>query len=368
MSPSHADFLRIMGGEDQSSEAKWWRRGLRLAQPFYYAGLQTHRLLTLPRRRSLGRPTLSIGNVTTGGTGKTPMTIAMVERLQAQGHKPAVLLRGYGVEIEAKQNADEVEVLRNAFQGGVPVEPNPNRVAGAQHILESHPEISCFVLDDGFQHRRAKRDLDLVLVDATRPWGFDHLLPRGLLREPKGALRRAHGVIVTRSDQVSPEELNALDEQIVKHHGKPPIAHAVHTWTSLRLGSKFCHLDTLKSLRVFGACGIGNPATFEQQLRDHTDEVVGMAVYDDHHKYKRGEIPSIIHHAMERGASAIVTTEKDWVKWRKAGGQYKLKIPVYRPVVTMTFLDGADTLDDLLTLHFSQNPTPTAPDLEPSPT
>lgn len=348
MIPSHAEFLRIASGEDRSANAKWWRAALRLGQPFYYLGLQAHRLSTLPRRRSLKRPTLSIGNLTTGGTGKTPMAIAMVSRLQELGHRPAVLLRGYGVEIESRQNADEAEVLRNAFAGSVPVEPNPDRIQGAADVLARNPEVTCFVLDDAFQHRRARRDLNLVLIDATRPFGFDHLLPRGLLREPKRALRRADGVIVTRSDQVTPEERAALDTNIKKYHGKPPLAHAVHAWTAMRLGSKFCHIDTLKTKHVFGVCGIGNPATFERQLSDHAEKLSGMAIYDDHYKYRSGEVSSIVNHAIERGASAVVTTEKDWVKWRKVAEQVKLGLPVYRPVVAMEFLDGGDEVQALL--------------------
>ncbi|MEM7576152.1 MAG: tetraacyldisaccharide 4'-kinase [Planctomycetota bacterium] len=347
--PGHARFLRVMSGQDRDPRAHAWRLALSAARPGYRTLLYADRFQKNLRARSLGRPTVSVGNLTTGGTGKTPMTVELVRRLRDHGHRPAVLLRGYGTsDLEAKRNADEVEVLRQALGPDVPVEPHPSRVKAARQVLQRVPDTTCFVLDDGFQHRRARRDLDLVLIDATRPFGFDRLLPRGLLREPLSALNRADALMLTRTDQVTPESLETLIARLTKLTGKPPLAHARHAWTTLRLGHKTVPLDTLEGLDVYGVCGIGNPDTFERQLRDAAHRVVGFSAFDDHHRYGRGDIVSIFNATAERGGSAVVTTEKDWVKWRKTANRVKLSLPVYRPGVTMQFSHGAEALDALL--------------------
>ncbi|MEM1446287.1 MAG: tetraacyldisaccharide 4'-kinase [Planctomycetota bacterium] len=347
--PSHERFLRIMSGEARDPRAHAWRIALASARPGYRGLLALDRTQKRFRAKSLGRPTLSVGNLTTGGTGKTPMTVELVRRLIEQGHRPAVLLRGYGTsDLEAKRNSDEVEVLRQALGTDVPVEPHPSRVKSARQVLQRTPETTCFVLDDGFQHRRALRDLDLVLIDATRPFGFERLLPRGLLREPISALKRASALILTRTDQVTPEALDALTARLTDITGVAPIAHARHAWTTLRLGHKTLPLETLEGLNVYGVCGIGNPDTFERQLRDAAHRVVGFSAFDDHHKYGRGEIMSVFNAALERGGTAVVTTDKDWVKWRKTANRIKLRLPVYRPGVTMTFSHGSENLDALL--------------------
>ncbi len=347
--PSHQTIHEIQSGQDQRRVARLARLGLRAITPAYWAGLRFNQASQRLRQRRAPRPVVSIGNLTTGGTGKTPMAVELVQRLQQLGHKPAVLLRGYGIEhYESKANSDEVEVLRNQLGIAVPVEPHPNRRRAARQVLDRKPDTTCFVLDDGFQHRRLARDLDLVLVDATRPFGFDHLLPRGQLREPKRALRRADAVIVTRANRVSPEQRAQLDQQIARYHGKPPLAHAAHRWVGTMLAGHRSSIDTLADKVVFGVSGIGNPADFEQQLHDHCERVVGCQPFDDHHRYTRDEVRGIMHTAVERGANAVVTTEKDWVKWRKYASKVKLPLPVYRPIVAMTLLDGSDALNTLL--------------------
>jgi tetraacyldisaccharide 4'-kinase len=347
--PSHQTLHRIQSGENTQPAARWARLGLRAVTPAYWAAMRLNQASQRLRRRRVPRPVVSIGNLTTGGTGKTPMAVELVQRLQQLGHKPAVLLRGYGVEhYESKANSDEVEVLRNQLGIAVPVEPHPSRVKAARQVLRKHPETTCFVLDDGFQHRRIARNLDMVLIDATRPWGFGHLLPRGLLREPRRALRRADAVIVTRANRVPPEVLAELDRQIERYHGKPPIAHAAHRWVGFMLAGKRYPLDVLADKIAYGVSGIGNPGDFEQQLTDTAERCVGCTAFDDHHRYTRGEVAGVMHTAVERGANAVVTTEKDWVKWRKYASRVKLTLPVYRPIVAMSLLEGGAALDTLL--------------------
>ncbi|MEE9403524.1 MAG: tetraacyldisaccharide 4'-kinase [Algisphaera sp.] len=363
---SQARMLRIMSGQDRDWRARVLRPLSNAGVPPYRAAVAVRNAMYTMRLRGtkrLGLPTISVGNVTAGGTGKTPMVIELVDRLQAMGHRPAVLLRGYEPSgLESKLGSDEAAVLRGALGEDVPVRPNANRVKAAAVVRAERPDVTVFVLDDGFQHRRVARDLNLVLIDASRPFGHGRLLPRGLLREPLRALRRADALIVTRGDRVSPEALKTLVARLTRLHGKPPVAVCRHRWSGFRIGYKDYPLDRLRETAVLGASGLGNPADFEASLRAVTGKVVGCAVFDDHHPYTRSDVRGVMNMAQERGAQAVVTTEKDWVKWRRLAGGVKLKLPVYRPRVQMAFLDegvaagGEDALDALLR-HVAPQPT-----------
>ena len=349
--PDQARLIRVQSGADRDAAAAALRVASNMGVPPYrfVVGVRNRVYgLGLRRARRLGRPTVSVGNLTAGGTGKTPMVIEVCRRLEAMGHRPAVLLRGYEpAGLETKQGSDEAAVLRGAL-GAVPVHPDWSRVRGAKAVLDKHPETSVFVLDDGFQHRRAYRDLDLVLIDATRPFGFGRLLPRGLLREPVGALRRADAVVVTRADRVPAGELAAVDRRVERVTGREPLAHAAHHWAELKAGHRVQPVSRLKGLAVLGVSGIGNPADFEAKLRAEAGRVVGMLAFDDHHAYSRSEVSGVLHHAEERGAEAVVTTEKDWVKWRRLAGGVKATLPVYRPIVRMAMLRGGEALGERL--------------------
>ena len=349
--PDQARLIRIQSGKDRDAAAVALRLASNLGTPAYRVAVGVRNRmydLRLLRARRLGRPTIAVGNLTAGGTGKTPMVIELCRRLEAMGHRPAVLLRGYEpAGLESKEGSDEAKVLRGAL-GSTPVQADSSRLRGARAVLATHPDTSVFVLDDAFQHRRARRNLDLVLVDSTRPFGFGRLLPRGLLREPKRNLRRADAVIITRADRVDAATLLRLDEQIKRITGSAAIAHAAHRWAELRIGHETREVSWLGRRRVLGVSGIGNPADFEAKLRSVAGGVVGMLAFDDHHAYTRSEVLGILHHAEERGAEAVVTTQKDWVKWRRLAGGTKATLPVVRPIVRMGFLDGEDALDEML--------------------
>lgn len=349
---SRSRVLSIMSGDDRSAAGAAARIGLSVLTPGYRAAVVSrNRLFDAGWRSSadLGRPTISVGNLTTGGTGKTPMVIELCARLLRMGQKPAVLLRGYKGRPDAQDSrrviSDETEVYRQELGIQVPVEANPSRALSAGLVLEEKPEVTCFVLDDGFQHRQARRDLDLVLIDATNPWGYGHLLPRGLLREPKAALKRADAVIVTRADQADVEPIDAEIEALT---GAPPIACATHVWTALRQDDRQCPVGDLARMRVLGVCGVGNPAAFGKTLAHHARQVAGLEVRDDHHPYDRTEIAGLLERARQLGVDAVVTTEKDFVKWRPHLSQGTAAAPVLRPVLGLAFLDGADAVDTLL--------------------
>ncbi|MEO1235542.1 MAG: tetraacyldisaccharide 4'-kinase [Planctomycetota bacterium] len=342
--PTSKRIEGILGGGDRDPVA----HALRLLTPL---GVPPYRLANGVRQslytagvlpaRDLGRPTISVGNLTVGGTGKTPMVIEVARRLRDAGRQPAVLLRGYEpAGLESKQGSDEAAELRGSLGGDIPVMANSSRVTGAAEVLEQRPDVDTFVLDDGFQHRRAKRDLDLVLLDASRPFGFGHCLPRGLMREPPKALRRADAVVVTRCNRATPEQLAELDARVEQLTGRPPVAHCRHRWAELRCGIEHRPVEKLAEKTVLGCAGLANPTDFEATLRAVAGRCVGVLTFPDHYRYSRHELGGVFNTAAERGADAVVITEKDWVKWRRYAGGVKSRVPVYRPVVQMAFVDG----------------------------
>ncbi|MEX0654047.1 MAG: tetraacyldisaccharide 4'-kinase [Phycisphaeraceae bacterium] len=377
----------IFAGRDRTPLGRLARTAFGAASPLYRTAIQA-RNLTFDRgwRRaaSLGRPTVSVGNLTAGGTGKTPMVIELVRRLVDRGHRPAVLLRGYfprGSKPRVAKGStpydmsDEAQLYRFALHGLAVAKASPDRRVAARNALLEKPDTTVFILDDAFQRRQVRRDLDLVLIDATNPFGYGHVLPRGLLREPPRNLRRAHGVIVTRADQVTEHERQQIDQQITDLIGRPATAHAAHRWTALLdADDQPLPLSHLKSQRVLGVCGIGNPESFARHLAEHAgslatarkpgepspDRLPGVRALNDHHAYRHDELTDMLREAELRQADAIVTTEKDWVKWRPLLADHPLPLPVLRPVLAMRFLDGeaaVDTLLEQLPLEEQEAPT-----------
>lgn len=337
--------LKAMSGEDTSVRGGVLRTLLTAAAPVYALG-QAARSASfatgLKRTFALGLPTISVGNLTTGGTGKTPMVAWLADYLIELGAFPCVLLRGY-------RGGDEAQEHKERLGDAAHVEPDPDRVAAAKRMLNADPPPTCFLLDDGFQHRRAQRDLDLVLIDATNPWGYGSMLPRGLMREPKSALRRADAVIVTRADRVDEDRRAQLDREIETITGKPPLAHAMHTWVGLIDAQDNAHpLSTIADKRVMGVIGLGNPAAFTDTLKQHAGEVMHCEQYPDHHRYTRKLLLQLIDLAESAGAQAVVTSEKDWVKWAVLLEDETVNLPIYRVDLQMRFLDGEAALKGLL--------------------
>lgn len=338
----------ILSGEDRSVGASLVRAGCAVAEPFYRAGVAARNAMFDRGWRGpvdLGRPTISVGNITTGGTGKTPMVIEIVNRLRAMGARPAVLMRGYAM---ADGPSDEARVIQNECEGKVRVEANSNRAGAARRALSEDAGITHFVLDDGFQHRQVKRDLDLVLIDATHPWGHGRALPRGLLREPKANLHRATATVLTNCTTPGAMDLAALGEQVAVLTGKPPVARVEASWKAWRdHADREFNLSDTRDARVAAVCGIGNPRPFLSTLKSFAGNLVHVRQFPDHHAYMAADLEQIIISAKAGGAEAIVTTEKDWVKWRTI-----LKgvppLPVYRPIVKIRFLEGGDALEILL--------------------
>ncbi len=342
-------WLSAITGRDHTVTGQVTRIGLACMEPVYRMAVAVRNQLFdsgLRQSHKLPRPVISVGNLTTGGTGKTPLVIELAGRLIKAGHRHlAVLLRGYKAGVSG---SDEARLIEAGLGSDVPVEAHPDRVQSAQKILARHPGINIFLLDDGFQHRRVHRDLDLVLIDATRPFGYGHVLPRGLLREPVVGLRRADAIVMTRCDRVSRADLEELDRQVEKITGHRPIAHTAHRWRQLLdINNRPQPVSTLKPARVLGVCGVGNPDAFAAMLAGSCNQVIAVRTYADHHAYTQSQIETILHEAVSCEADAVITTEKDWVKWKPIFDRLQVPVPVYRPVLHVEFLDGSESIDQL---------------------
>lgn len=337
--PDQQQMLAILRGDAQGVGPTLLRGGLRAVEPLY-AGITSirNKLFDLGAKKAhrLGRPTVSVGNITTGGTGKTPVVQWIARTLIARGHRPAVLLRGY--KAHAGQS-DEAALYRQI--AGLDVEPDPNRIAAAARVLARSPQTSVFLLDDAFQHRRAARDLDIVLIDATNPFGFGHVLPRGLLREPPSGLARADVLIITRAD----DRADTLRQQLRTLNPRAPILASRHVIRGL---IDDCGQPVRPPARAIAAAGIGNPDAFFEQLRQRLGVTLTQTIaLADHEPYTE---PTLARLRTAAGELPVIVTEKDFVKLVRTDHRLQL----LRATLDIDFADGdADILlraiDDAVT-------------------
>ncbi len=256
-------------------------------------------------------PVISVGNITTGGTGKTPTVIMIAKCLAEAGLRPAILTRGYGAK--KGERPDEVMVIENECPG-VPVVINPDRIAGGREAI-SRFQANVLILDDGFQHRRLGRDLDIVLIDATNPLGVPGMFPRGTWREGPASLARAHQIILTRCEQVS-SELTDLAAGLLTQWVNP---RRIYKQVTEVLGVFDQTGGTVQGhgQTVLAFAGIANPDGFVRTLSDLGMQVSAGCWFDDHHRYVTElDFPEMLKLTADRQAAAWVTTAKDWVKLR----------------------------------------------------
>ena len=302
------------------------------------------------RARGLPRPVVSIGNIAVGGGGKTPLVIWLGRRLAKKGLRVAVLTRGYGgraiterpVEIGKDmpsrmpdQVGDEAVLLAKNLPR-VSVFVSANRYLSGMQALENR-EIDIFLLDDGFQHFALKRDLDLVVVDNERRFGNGRLLPSGILREPVSRLKDADIIVVTKARNIDPDfgdKLSSLSDA--------PVLWADYRPTGIRAVGKDSvrEIDELKGRPLLAFSGIANPLSFESTLSELSLEVVDRVRYGDHHLYSNKDVHYLTERAASAGAAAMITTEKDLVRWPAA----QSSLPCYALPMEVLFLAGEDQL------------------------
>jgi tetraacyldisaccharide 4'-kinase len=248
---------------------------------------------------------VSVGNLTWGGTGKTPMVIQLAKGLSGK-HRVAVLTRGYG--------GDEASLLAEKLKP-VPVLVDPDRVASGQKAVKSFG-ADLLLLDDGYQQWRLKKDLDILMVDASAPFGNRHLIPRGTLREPVSAAARA-GLIVIKDGGVTPQQLAKAEAEVRAANNKAPLFIARYKPSHLTVwpSGKEVPLSELKKRRICSLAGIARPEQFEHTL-DKLGAQFGLKYREgDHHPYSAGELMRILSRAQRHGIKTVVTTAKDAVKF-----------------------------------------------------
>ena len=340
---------RVMSGRERGPSAALLRAGLATAEPLYAAAVIARNWLfdkAIRTAHRLPHPVVSVGNITTGGTGKTPVVRWIASRLRDTGRHVAVLARGYGAR--PGELGDEQLMLQSLLSADVGTEvlvrANPDRVGAARLLLREHPETEVFVADDGFQHRRLARDLDIVLVSATSPFGYDHLLPRGMLREPLGGLRRASAVVITHADQVPARGLDEIERRIRAVHPLVPVYRASHEHAALRTPADPApqSLESLCGRSWFAVCGIGDPQTFLRQLQSIGGRCAGYRWFGDHHKYEASDLADVRREARAAAADVLVTTEKDWAKLKHLPAAADTDLPVWRVDMRVRFLDDGE--------------------------
>lgn len=261
--------------------------------------------------QSAGVPVISVGNLTTGGTGKTPVVALLVDELAKRSLHPGIVSRGY--RSLSDEGNDEKRVLATLCPNAPHVQ-NSDRVAAARECV-SHFDAGVLVADDGFQHRRLARDLDIVLVDALNPWGHNFVLPRGILREPMSGLRRADVVILTRADQVSPKRRDEIWSQTRRWcevSGEVEVCFEPDELIDLA-GNRTPISEAGPDEKVVAFCGIGNPGGFRRTLEAAGFQVKELIEFPDHHHFSPSDIEAAAAKARQTGCS-LITTLKDLVK------------------------------------------------------
>ncbi len=309
------------------------------------------------RAADLGKRTISIGNITAGGTGKTPVVAKVAEMLLDEGEKVCILTRGYGraeprnrvlvsdgnsILADAVSAGDEPFEIAEKLSGKAVIVADAARTAAAKWALEQC-DVSVFLLDDGFQHRQVKRDLDVVLIDLTDPFGSG-MLPAGELREPLRNLRRVDAFILTRCDLAKSER--ETTRVIREHNMIAPIFTSHNSVKRIRrMNGDECGSP---SDPVFAFCGIGNPDNFLATLENTGITIAAARRYRDHHRYTKRDIDSLIEEAAANDAKGLITTHKDSVK---LAGLLPEDLPVYI-VEIEPIIEPLDDLRDLIFRKF----------------
>jgi tetraacyldisaccharide 4'-kinase len=360
--PDQSYLLSVIRGERRGPDASILRGALAGLAYLYTGGLKLYLLpyrLGFRKQYQLPCPVISIGNLTVGGTGKTPMTQLVCELLQERGLKVCVLSRGYRgaheygagvvstekrVQMDAAAAGDEAHMLARMLPGVPVVVGKDRRKTGALAWEQFEPDV--MVLDDAMQFYQLHRDLDIVLVDAIRPFDNGWTFPRGLLREPPSHIRRAGCVVITNADKAEGAALQALRARLAGWLPGKPLFQAHYAPQLLRALDRSGEQRTewLAGRKVAGLCALGNPQGFVEQLEQAGAEVVDWTAFPDHHEPTMGELNGLIADACEKGAEAVVVTEKDAVKLPPLGRP----LPFYALIVRQQVDDEAGFLACLL--------------------
>lgn len=312
---------------------------------------------------------ISLGNITVGGTGKTPTAQRLATLIRDMGYRVVILNRGYRaawqedvglvsdgqkIYMTAAEAGDEAYLLAKSLPG-VPVVIGKERaVSGEYAVKQLNAQV--IILDDAYQHWQLARDLDIVLIDSLNRFGNNFLLPRGTLREPLTNLNRAHAFLLTKVDQTTDNALDSIRDTLVQYNDKALIVESIHRprWfieiESWYKGVRECGiaLETVQGQSVVAISAIGNPSSFEQTIADIEVNVIDSLRFPDHHHYTMSEMQWAMERAVKKGAAALVTTEKDAVKIPAEFIHSHRPLPVYVLGIEVRFLDGYEEFMQLI--------------------
>ena len=306
------------------------------------------------RAAKLPKPVISVGNITVGGTGKTPLVEWVARTLAGSGKKVCILTRGYGrdnpknhvlvsdgkqVFSTPEEAGDEPYVLAKNLEGLVAVISDANRFSAGEGALQ-HLGADCFVLDDGFQHMQLARDLNIVTLDATNPWGGGRMLPIGTLREPLTGLKRADCIVLTRCNQA--EDVDKVQAEAARLSGDRPIFRSrmvTNGIVPLKTSSSISEIEN----PVGAFCGVGNPSSFITHLKASGYELVAQKFFADHYRYTQADVDELIRMTLQTGAKCLITTAKDAVKLQ----HLDLQVPVFSLQIQIE-IEAEDELRRLL--------------------
>jgi tetraacyldisaccharide 4'-kinase len=340
--PAPAEFRALVSGDRRGPVASLARAGLRVLEVPYSLAVRwrNHRYDTgrAPIER-VDVPVISVGNLTLGGTGKTPTVEWLANWFAARGIKGALVSRGYGAR-PGRPNDEALELAQKLPD--VPHVQDADRVRGARRaIAEFGAEL--ILLDDAFQHRRIARDLDIVLVDALAPDGFGHVFPRGMLREPLSGWSRADVVILTRAELVDTARRAAIRELVRRHAPRAVWAEATHAPQALQSTAGAAEpLATLANQPIAAFCGIGNPAGFHQALANCGFCLLASRELPDHFAYEDADLAELAGWSDALDVAAVVCTGKDLVK---VADRWPGKKPLRALTIRLEILTGRPELE-----------------------
>lgn len=329
-------IIKIITGEKHGFPAHIIRIFLSLLELVYICLLKLHKLLyrcNIIKSHSLNCKVVSVGNISAGGTGKTPVVERLSKIYSDRGKKVVILSRGYGSgqegplivsdeeenKISVENAGDEVYMLARHLDG-IPIVIGKDRYQAGQ-LAEKKFNPDIIILDDGFQHWKLNRDIDIVTVDAMNPFGCDHLIPRGFLREPLSAFQRADIIVLSKTDHVSQKDVKKIKNRLRLFNKQADILTSRHEPLYIKsltsYEDKVLSADKLKGKKVLALCGIGNPESFVEGLKKLDAKVIDSITYPDHYKYQEEDLMEIAVQAQLSNVDWVVTTEKDAVKFSK---------------------------------------------------
>ncbi|WP_196591359.1 tetraacyldisaccharide 4'-kinase [Pectinatus frisingensis] len=324
------------------------------------------------KRQSIDCYVISIGNITVGGTGKTPTSQRLAKEISNIGYKVAILNRGYRAKWHGDVGvvSDGRKLLMTASQAGdeafllaknlpdVPVLIGPDRSLTGEYAIENFG-VEVAILDDGYQHWQLKRNMDILLVDSINIFGNEHILPRGTLRESLSHLDRADVCLLTKVDQATPHSREYIRKTLSQNNDHALIVESIHNpmgfveigeWSD-NIGCTGKKIVEMVGCRIMVVSAIGNPASVEQTLQSIGTIIVESIRFPDHHDYSLDEIAAVMKQAEKRGAEAIVITDKDAVKFPQEIIQEKNRIPIYIISIEIKFKNGAEEFYQYIKEH-----------------